>query len=488
MANTVIKYTSEQGSFSATKNIVDINIPSNSGVYDLSKSYLNFNITPDAVGSDAEAVYAVGVGFNESNRNGGVNEFLKPPTNAVIVKHCDISCQSKGRIEAIRNVACLRSNLAVYEKDKSHFKHDLGDFKSAITEQNFSKHGVNELYNEGTVLSRKRDAELRVNLKDLFGFGVVEEYDTQKYGNTRLHLECNFDKLYVDLSINNTRPWNKTNEQGNTDLLGEFANNATAVGAVDNDTVVTKLAYEDLSDSPFHTNQLLTFTFSDTAAGGGQTADCRITDITRNVDNKLVIVVTPKIKTIANGDTMTGISAVQKAPASTSLTINSIELVAYKRTDVSSGPNEIQFMAYDSQFDNFPESQTLNKQYFLPPNTLNAVVMFPNPIYSMEPVTSYRFSVNGEPSTNRDIEVKSGLHYDQLAKTFINMGSMVKNYSEKYENTNLEPSDNATQKDMRILALPIKASGNMTQLGLELNASGNMSGNVVIYSQVMKRV
>ena len=141
----ILKYSADQGSFSASKNRVDLRIPENSGVYDLSKSYINFNITADAVGSDTDAVYATSVGFNESNRNGGANEFIVPPTTAVLIKHCDFVSQTKGRVESVRHCDALRCALAMYEKPKEYLKKDMGNLQSARSEQAFNKFGANEL-------------------------------------------------------------------------------------------------------------------------------------------------------------------------------------------------------------------------------------------------------------------------------------------------------------------------------------------------------
>mgnify|MGYP006409196127 CR=1 FL=1 len=110
----ILKYSSTQGSFDATRNLVDIELPNDSGVYDLSQSFFNFNISVDAVHTaDADVVYPSGVQFTESARNGGANAQVVPPTNAVMVKHAQLISQRKGKIESLRNVDCLRANLSL---------------------------------------------------------------------------------------------------------------------------------------------------------------------------------------------------------------------------------------------------------------------------------------------------------------------------------------------------------------------------------------
>jgi len=485
MALNIVKYSAEQGSFSATKNNVDIHLPANSGVYDLSKSYINVNVTlNETAAGDADAVYASSLKFNEGTSNDVV-----PPTNAVVVKHCDFISQSRGSIERIRHVDALRANLAIYEKDKSYLKEDKNVFKSAKTEQVFSKNGANELYNVGSVGSRVRPQDIRVDLKDLFGFGVVEQYDTSKFGNTKIHLQCNFDKLEVGGTITDAIPWALAVRTGVAGTYGAFASTAVNAGGGDEFTITSTAAYNVLEDIPFHTNQLLTVTFTNSAGGGPNTEDCRISEIVHNADGKVELTFATKIATVAAGQHLNTISVVQKASTTSSVTINKVELVAY-RTEDQSGPGEIQFLSYSTESDSVPGATSLNKQYYLPPNTLNAIVMTPNSIYSRETnaITKYRFTLNNKATTNRDIEIKSGLHYDQLLKSFINMGLKLNNLDEAFINDDeLQTADNS-RVQAAILATPVPVSQNMTQMGLEITAGGAMSGNILIFSQRMSKV
>ncbi len=493
MSVNVVKYPAEEGHFSAVHNRVNINLPGNTGVYDLSKSYININVSPlVSSATDAEAVYAPMLVLSESTRNGSKNQHLINKSPAVLVKHCSVISQAKGKIESIRHVDCLREGLALYEKDRSSLKQDLGELCSSRTEQHFTKGGMNEIYSSGhdnaSSQSRNRPQDLRIPLKDLFGFGVVDAYDTGKYGTTKLHLECNFDKLAVKLSINDTNPWNVAYRAGG-DNMGAFDNSTTNSSGGDEDitTLTTTAVYNNPEDSPFFTGQLLSIT-SRATTGGETTVHKRISSIQQVGGGKLVLTFATVVRVNKNGENVNTITAVQKAPDTQGFEINGVELVAYRREDISEGPGEIQFLAFNSDFDSYAPTQSLNRQYYLPPNTLNAFVMFPSPIYSMEAITDYRFSINNVPTTNRAIEVKSGLHYDNLMKTFINAGSQVRDFGETYDDFQGNSNVNATKQGAFILATPVPISGNMSQFGIEINASGNLSGNQCIYSQQVKKV
>ena len=487
MALNIVKYSAEQGSFSATKNNVDIHLPANTGVYDLSKSYINVNVTlNETAAADADAVYASSLKFNE-----GTSDDVVPPTNAVLVKHCDFISQSRGSIERIRHVDALRANLAIYEKDKSYLKEDKNVFKSANTEQVFSKNGANELYNVGSVGSRVRPQDIRIDLKDLFGFGVVEQYDTSKFGNTKIHCQCNFDKLAVGGTITAVNPWNVVVRAGAANY-GAFANTTSVpAGGGDLFTIISSAAYNCIEDIPFHTNQLLTVTATESNGGAGQADydDRRISEIVHNDDGTVSLTFSTRIKAVIAGAQMTNISVVQKASTTSSVTINKVELVAY-RTEDAAGPGEIQFLSYSTESDSVPGATALNKQYYLPPNTLNAIVMTPNSIYSREasPITKYRFTLNNKATTNRDIEIKSGLHYDQLNKSFINMGLKLANLDESFINDDKLQTADDSRVQAAILATPVPVSQNMTQMGLEITAGGALSGNILIFSQRMSKV
>ncbi len=491
MSVNIIKYPAEEGNFSAVHNRANIILPGNTGVYDLSKSYININVSQNvSSNTDAEAVYASMLVLNESTRNGNKNQNLINKSPAVLVKHCSVISQAKGKIESIRHVDALREGLALYEKDRSSLKQDLGELCSARTEQHFTKGGSNEIYSQlhtnGLSKSRNKTQDLRVNLKDLFGFGVVDAYDTGKYGSTKIYLECNFDKLTPKLSINDTNPWNVAYRAGGANM-GVFDNEPTnsTGGDVDVFTLTTTVAYSTPEDSPFFTGQLLSIT--STVNGVQNTVHKRIASITAAA-SKIKLTFATAVRTVGNTHTMINISAVQKAPDTATVSINGVELVAYRREDMDTGPSEIQFLAYNSDFDSYAPTQNLNRQYYLPPNTLNAFILFPSPIYSMEPISDYRFSINNVPTTNRAIEVKSGLHYDNLMKTFINAGSQVRDFGETYDDFRSNSNDNASKQGAILLATPVPVSGAMSQFGLEINATGNLSGNHCIYSQHIKKV
>ena len=480
----VIKYSANQGSFSSNKNIVDIEIPAGSGVYDLSKSYINVNVSVNATSNTlADAVYPVSLAFVEGQA-GNATDNAKPPTNAVLVKHISIENQAKGMVEQIRDNDVLRSALAIYEKDMSYASKDLGTFGATRTENPFNVGGVNELYSTGNVLSRNRNQDIRIDLKDCLGFGVVDAYDVNKHGKTRIHAEMNFNKIttvYADEAQLVAGAYRGVNRNAIDDIAGTGANI----------TVITTTAvYNSEDDSPFYTNMPLTVTSSVDGANAENT-DAIVSSIRHLASGKMELTMDRNLRTgvVANGTTFNTATVAFKNADNFSTSINKVELVAYKNNSVSEGAVDIQFSSFHTQSDAYPQQTELNRQYFLPANCMNFIISSNKPIYpDATNLSSYRISLDNKPTTNRDVEVKSALHYDMLNKTFLNMGRQLRNNKEKLVKNNNTEDENAGNLDVRIIASPVPLQARQTQLGLELNGSGNLNGNHKIFSHVIKQI
>jgi len=483
----IVKIAANQGSFDNNKNLVDIDI--DGGIFDFSKSYVNVNVSVfGTLTAKPDAVYATGLNFKEGRAD---NDTVVPPSNGVLVKHAQLRNEKAGVIESVRHNDVLRAGLGLYERDKGYYDKDLGNMININTVQNFSKLGFQELYNEGSTNSRNRPADIRIPLTEILGAGVIDDYDTQKMGKTRLHMEMNFSKITEVSVISNGNPWGAEVRTGGN-AYGAFADYTNGTGAnQDVNFLTTTQAYDNLDDSPYYVAQPLTITLNNAGAGAGALAGNPfvITQIEHLQTGHLKLTFDAVlVAALGAGAALTTITAVQTAANSFSRDINKVELVLYKRNDISEGADEVQFSSFHADNDTYPAATSLNRQYYLPPNCMNALIMFNNPILSQEPITSYRIGLNGKSITNRDVEVKSGLHYDLINKTFINMGKNVKNFAEKSIKSAVKQSANATQIDTRILACPVPLSARQTQLSLELNASGNMGGQQIIFAHVLKKV
>ena len=175
-----------------------------------------------------------------------------------------------------------------------------------------------------------------------------------------------------------------------------------------------------------------------------------------------------------------------------------IELVA-EYSGSSSGPDGFEYTSYNVIEDNFPAAATLNRNYNLHPNCVNVWITFPNPIYSTEPITSYRLSIDNEPITNRDVVLSGPIHRDLIGKVYMNNGRKLSNMLEMLRTGDADKEDAAITAatgamgagavNVSALACPIPlGNGQSRMLGIELNASANLSGKISLYQEIIRKL
>ena len=146
-----------------------------------------------------------------------------------------------------------------------------------------------------------------------------------------------------------------------------------------------------------------------------------------------------------------------------------------------------QYTTYVAQEDTAPAGDSINRTYSLPPNTTNCYVMFNNPIYSHEALDTYRITLDGVDLTNRDVKVKSGLHYDLISSVFMNRGQAVGSTEERMYDALKRFDEAGESQSIVVVMFPVKLKNSNTQLGLELNGTA-LSGKIIVYSEVVKEL
>ena len=579
----IIRIPSQQSSFNATNNLVDIVIPGDSGVYDLSECYVTIDtrltVVNDVAAGDAAQIYGgsplpssdgvQNIALAFSHGTGSVYNDTAVPVEA-LVRNASIFSQSRGKIEDIRRSDRLRATMKSYLQD-------LDDVQSAaLTGMTpgaakgnpwvLGRHA--QLNGDGSVLSKEQSHEIRIYLRDIFEIGKVDAWDSAVYGDTRIHFELNLADISLKQALGQKLAATEAGFGGDAWALKYHNLTANANGvpqapyqqsddivALTTDNVsVTQVTmapeYQSLDDSPHWVGQILTVQTVDpqTASAGG--AGGTVAPTIASDAKKWAVVsgvtydpVTKKITLDFNAPiaTITGLTMASPAgagfrigiriagrdfvKATSSISYDSIELTAIRRTDMQSGPKQIQYSQFMGQSDQFASASTLNRSYFLPARTTNCIIVLPakdangSDILGSARLTDYRFSVDGESVTNRAVpymptaavdntaidakmDAGSALHYDLISNTMMNIGQRYSSLNEcVYDQivpVNTAPDGvgggaavgyqtlaSCPRKRAYMLALPIPMKEEQTQLNIELEGSFlNGTGQLEIYSLV----
>ena len=555
----IIKIPSQQSSFNGTNNLVDIIIPGNSGVYDLSEMYVTIdtrlNVATTAGAGDraaqnagyveaADAVQNVIMGIQHGA--GSIYDKTACPVE-ILVRNCSLMSQSRGKVEDVRRSDRLRATMKSYLQDLDDVQAAaLTGFTPGAAKSNIFAFGQHaELFGEGTVLSKRETHEIRIYLRDIFEIAKTDAWDSAVYGNTRIHLELNLSDIFLRQDLGDTldavqggQAWTlkyhnpqSGGANGTPQVIFSksdpvaYAANAGA-GPTDpansaQTTVTMSAIYQSLCDSPFWVGQILTLeaAVSATSEGGSAAGAGTVPGIGAK---KWAVV-----KGIAYSPITKKITLDFGATIST-IEYDTIELTAIRRTDMESGPAQIQYNQFMVQSDQWSSTTTLNRSYFLPPRTSTAVIVLPcldangSQFLGSQRLSSYRFTVNGESVTNRAVnympqadlnpatsnakaEAGSALHYDMISNSMMNMGVRYSSlqecvYDQSITDVNTPPTENGgligyatlgacPRKRAFMLALPIPESDGQTQLTVELEGvfvAG--TGALELYSYVTSAI
>lgn len=597
--DNIIKLPAQQALFNATNKLVDLVIPGNSGVYNLSESYVAIDLAAQGIElnsgqASAGRLERAGAFLPATSAVADVRPLLKHnattttiydmcavPVEA-LVRNCSMFTASRGKIEDIRRADTLRATMKAYTQDIEDVENAaLGGFAAMAKENPWATGRLAVLVGVGDTESEYKNHELRIMLKDLFNIGVSEEWDSSVYGDTRIHLELNLDRLKlvqvadgnltspasiwthflnnqnVALPVvggTNVNPSQPNDKRFNTALPLTFAPVTGTANVTNMDTIEMQAEYDSLDRSPFFVNQMLFVKTTYTQVGNTGTGALYPADQAENFAVVKSISWSPTTKRITlgfgAGSEVLNITAPINTnalrvdrqvcninPTTASMTaaaaglVQSVELTAVRRPDVSSGPDQTQYTQFITQSDQWQNASQLNRTYYLPPQTTNAFIVLPSQsnqgaeptafsdILGCARVGDYRFTLNGESVTNRavpylpvpgplttDNDNKNGrgssLHYTGIAETMMNSGRRYHSLNESVydqkipssidipiDGTSGEPGwpalSAAPNKLCYMLALPVPISNDQTMLTIELN--GNFpasSGEIHIYSEV----
>ena len=459
MSDKVIRITSQQG-FSeqwtnaappTSLNLCDFTIPRGLNV-DLSKSYIAFNA--EIVHDDTQPMNATMwldvVGGNPFN----------VPVSAVI-KNASIA-NNRGSVESIRRVDTLNCAMFGLLDDMESRQNNLNTFaqyeggRGVNNQTSYFLDAVTDNTDPaGTIAnaqhtSRQVARDLKVPLAELFGVANSTAYSTDMFGETRIHLETNFNKVKArplggleDTSngFDGATPYGSMvpfNGMTDTQVIGNIVN-----------PIETSLSYGDWQYvMPFFVGQKVVANAAVNAGTAfGTDVECIITGIQYQkdntttppsaVDSKVYMTLTradgtPFYTCDSAGANLTGILLKAKIDQTLSPTINRAELVL--QISEEAPEQQITYDTWTTEEDVGNGNANFNKAYSLEAETTLWMACFcaASQILPDTAINSYRFAINNEEETgNRSIVMAnaagtegSSLQYDRLIRALDNQGGL----------------------------------------------------------------
>lgn len=505
--------------FPMGQKIIDYKIPANSGVYDLSNSYmvLNYRVNSTPTSADADAIngdksnlvvlsYDT-VGNAAAGNTGG--RHLVP--YASLIKNVQMYSQAKGLIESVRKQNLLRNTQFYLEKSgrekiDSPYAFNKTAQDSAQTNNNFASGrsqvvvtntNVNQIVDTNGSKTKPSD-ELRIPLKSFLDFCHIDEYDTSNYGETSIHMELEMSKLVehdltFDTDIRTQNGFDNTNPIGACD--DQNGNPAT------NFVVLSQAIKDPDAECPFHVGEQCIVRSTDSNDASVNNVTAYITQISYDHGgvNQAPPTNSSKITLFFNKNVVTAVgnaTTITVAPArldTHSYDINFAELVLVKRNDVKSPPKQIEYTSFSVQEDNAVGLTTHRKTYFVEGNCQTLYVCGSNANGDVPVPTNafstYRISVNGVDQTgNRDVKIGSALHKERILRAYNNRAVALKDarICALLQTQNQETAQ-AGSPAMSVIveALPLTEGQKLVEL--EIVGAGAMN-EITLYKELVKSI
>ena len=510
MSDKVIRITSQQGYAESwlnatgtptSLNLLDFVIPRGLKV-DLSKSYISINtqITNDS-GAPINADWYLDV-------DGG-NTVNVP--NSALVRNCHIS-NDRGQVESIRrndSLTCALWSLTNTAETRKNDMNVMSAFESVRGVNNKTSYQLdcvtNNVSNDGTTVetpekvSRMLNRDLKIMCKDVFGVCNAEAYSTDIFGETRMHLEMNMDKLKAQIY---------GGEEGtslmfdNTNNYGDFVDIGVVTAGSDSGKIETKGKYGNWQlVFPFFVGQEVVVTAASTDPAGAITETRTIKSIQYQTDNsanpptgnaEVFVDFTVPIYSngTANPHTISDVVLNAKVDQALTNVVNRAEVVLFTIPGDMEMPEQLEFPTYTTELDNGIGLLSFNKQYMLEPEAdawfvacMNQGQILPNKV-----IESYRFAIDQEEMTgNRDVITGQPIQFDRLQRCLDRqVGLGWRNAQMKFYQ-NSEAQATAYSSPVTLIAETAEEMPMTKMLGLNIECAAGLS-DIAIYKHMIKTI
>ena len=508
------------GAFNSNR-LLDYIIPGNA-TYDLSKSFVTLNMgivnavpvgaaIADYTADDTAAFNSEIVFLGDLTAD---DHYLSD--TASLVRNAQMQSQNRGMVESIRRVDSLRQILWALENDKKEKQDGLdkigtfqgrrgtGNQTSSLL-QTVIRNTNNADVVDASRTSKGLNRDFRIPLSDLFGVGN-SMWNGNVYGDTRIHLELNLDRLRIARLGGSESADN--GPDGATKYGQLVAKPAQPLGTALN-TVTTSLLYKDYQlNFPFYVGQAVEINAATAPVAGGvavaiPAARRIIASIqyqqTNNANppggqEQMEITFRSSWYTTVAAENITdiNINALQSNALLNTIRLNKAEIVLSEMVGVD-GPDEIDYRTYTTEEQNGNNAANYFHQYTVEGNAQNLIVASctNGEITPANPWGNYRIAVDNVDQTgNRSVEYGHSLHQDRILRFMNNRGQNIDAIGLVAINTSAVQTNGALRPNQQPIypileTLPLKSSPkNVT---LQISAAGGVN-DVILYKEVVRTI
>ena len=514
----IVKLNSlEGGAFDANQNRLNFQIPIGTGAVDMANTYINLVSTITCTNDLSGNVIAVGNGilpqFNVDltylNSATQEEQNVRVPSVAM-VRTCSLSSQYYSRLEDIRRVDVLRTNLKQFTQANEDLE---GELATSIG-QYYTRTGVKdnvfrELHKEGTIRGSDLVAPIKIKMSDLFNLGSAT-LDLNALGRLDVNLE---------LYLNRFKPQQFTTPT--TIDARHFGMDAIVDAVANQDYLITETDYKRLEDSPWFVGQVVTIEAKTgdeppvastkpppaylvikeiiMERGAGEVSEGAFMGQLKLVFDRNIVA--------EDADAPTDWVNILVKPAvldsaALSFSVQYAEMVIQYTTGTMDKSQPLVYTTFTTEEDNALGLQFFQKQYQFEPTCINFFTMFPSDaddLISVNNVANYRVRLDGVDLTNRNIKYNDPLYKDRLAMSFINTSRTLKSLASKSSvgpSRNSQPptggdeyNKNLQDRDVIVISNPTPVTQTRKLVDFQVEApAANVLKSIIHFKEVVKTI
>ena len=505
--------------FPMNQKIVDFSIPASSGVYDLSNSYMVLNTTfnafpqtadANAINGDKAQLAEFSYDHNSTSAAGNTGGRAVVPHGS-LVKNIQMYSQRQGMIESLRRQNLLKNTRYNLEKSAREKFDDPYAFNTTLQDSqqvNNSMHSrrsqvvvlntnVNQIADTGGSKT-KTDTELRIPLHQVLDFCKIDEYDTDHYGETKIHMELDMDKL-VEHDISKDVDLKTVNGFDGANPIGQ-ADDVAAPGTGLTQITLSQLIVDPEQECPFYVGQQVNVAYT-CSVNGALNQDAYITQISYDhgginqappTNSKKLTLFFNQSITPGVGGNISAVLVGAKATDQLSYDVNFAELVLVRR-QVANPPKQIEYTAFSVEEDHGNGLTNHKKTYFVEPNCQTLYIIAAESTTDVarptQAINSYRISIDGVDQTgNRDVKLGSALHRDRIQRAYDNRGVPYKDSRNAVvlKLTNQE-TGNAGVLPMSCIVETMPITEKQKLVEVDIQGAGALD-QIILYKELIKSV